>query len=302
MFKHLLVPLDGSRLAETALPAAACLAQTLNATVTLVHVIERKAPQEVHGERHLTDPVEARVYLDEVRGRAALAGLRVEQHVHTSEVSNVARSIVEHVGELAPDLIIMCSHGRGGLRGLLFGNIAQQVIALGTTPVLLVRPEAHRTATSFTCRLLLAPLDGIPAHEEGLCVGAALAKACGAALHLAMVVPTAGSLVGERAATGQFLPGATAAVLEMAQQGGEEYLGHHVAQLKASGLSVTAEVSRGDPTTAIVNLVRRVGADIIILGTHGKTGMDALWAGSVAPKLAGRTHVPLLLVPLRSQQ
>ena len=59
MFKHLLVPLDGSPLAEAALPAAAYLAQKLGASVTLLHVIEQDAPQEIHGERHLTDPDEA---------------------------------------------------------------------------------------------------------------------------------------------------------------------------------------------------------------------------------------------------
>jgi nucleotide-binding universal stress UspA family protein len=59
MFKHLLVPLDGSRLAEAALPAAACLAEQLGASITLIHIIERDASGEIHGERHLTTPDEA---------------------------------------------------------------------------------------------------------------------------------------------------------------------------------------------------------------------------------------------------
>ncbi len=55
MFKHILVPLDGSKLAEAALPAAVSLAETLHAPVTLLHVIEQDAPEEVHRDRHLTD-------------------------------------------------------------------------------------------------------------------------------------------------------------------------------------------------------------------------------------------------------
>ncbi len=63
MFKHLLVPLDGSKLAESALPVAAWLAKTLKAPITLLHVIEQDAPEEVHRDRHLTNSDEAEAYL-----------------------------------------------------------------------------------------------------------------------------------------------------------------------------------------------------------------------------------------------
>jgi nucleotide-binding universal stress UspA family protein len=297
MFKNLLIPLDGSHLAEAALPAAAYLAQKLGATVTLLHVIERAAPAEIHGERHLTTPDEARAYLDEVACRAFPAGLPVERHVHTSESTDVARSIVEHVGELKPDLIVMCTHGQGGLRDLLFGSIAQQVVALGTTPVLLIRP-ATDVSVPFACRKLLIPLDGTPAHEQGLPAAAELARACAAALHLVVVVPTLGTLSGNQKAAGRLLPMAMSAVLELAQQGTEEYLRGHIAQLQAQGLSVTAEVRRGEPTAIIVDTALRIGADLIVLGTHGKAGMDAFWSGSTAPKVSSRSRLPLLLVPV----
>ncbi len=299
MFKHLLVPLDGSRLAEAALPAAAYLAQTLDAPVTLFHVIERDAPQAIHGERHLRDPDEARAYLDEVAAHAFPSGLHVERHVHTSEVNDVARSIVAHVGELEPDLIVMCTHGWGGLRGWLFGSIAQQVIGLGKTPVLLVQPAEDGGAPAFACRRLLVPLDGDPEHEQGLPIAAGLAHACGAALHLVVVVHTLRTLPGEQALTGRLLPGATSALLDLTQQDAGRYLHQHVAQLQAVGLSVSADVRRGDPAKAIVRTARRAAADLIVLGTHGKSGMDAFWSSSVAPKVASQTYAPLLLVPVR---
>ena len=123
MFQHLLVPLDGSSLAETALPAAAHLAQVLEASVTLIHVIEKDAPKEVHKDRHLSEPEEASAYLKEVAGRAFPPETKVEWHVHVEEVKDVARSIVHHSHELEQDLIVMCTHGWGGLRDLLFGSI-----------------------------------------------------------------------------------------------------------------------------------------------------------------------------------
>ena len=298
MFKHLLVPLDGSRLAESALPAAAYLAKALEATVTLIHVIEKDPPSEVHSERHLTTPEEAQAYLSEVASQAFSPNIRVERHVHISGVSDVARSVVEHSAELAPDLVIMCTHGRSGPRDWLFGSIAQQVIALGSTPVLLVRPVDDDTPPSFTCRKLLVPLDGDVEHEQGMPAAIGLAQSLGSEMHLLMVVPTLGTLAGEDAATGKLLPGATAALLDLAELGGEEYLRHHLVRLNSAGIKTTAEVARGDPAATIVEVAHRVDADLIVLGTHGKTGTEAFWSGSVAPKISSRYHVPLLLVPL----
>jgi nucleotide-binding universal stress UspA family protein len=302
VFKHLVVPLDGSRLAEAALPAAAYLAQHLAATVTLLHIIEHDAPPAVHGEHHLTNPDEAYAYLGQVRGRFFPAGQwpagRVIEHVHLAETADVAVGIVEHEGELVPDLIVMCTHGSGGLRDVLFGSIAQQVVNRGATPVLLIRPTEAAEATPFVCRRLLAPLDGQAAHEHGLPAAAELARACEAELRLVFVVPTLGTLSGHQAATGRLLPRATNAMLELAQEHAEEYLRGHVARLQAMGVTVSAEVQRGDPSVIIVDAAHAAGADMIVLGTHGRTGLAAFWARSTAAKVSGRSDLALLLVPV----
>jgi len=299
MFKHLLVPLDGSRLAEAALPAAAALSERLGARVTLLHVIERNAPQKVHGEPHLSDAAEARAYLEEVAAQAFSPGVCVEEHVHASEVADVARSIVEHADEIATELIIMCTHGRGGLRTWLLGSIAQQVIALGTTPLLLIQPDGAAATPGFACRRLLVPLDGDPDHEQGLPVASGIAQACAADLHLLMVVPTLGRLSGERGATARLLPTATSAWLDMSEESAEEHVHQKAIELQASGLTVAAEVCRGDPAGAIVRTAQGMQVDLVVLGTHGKRGMDAFWSSSVAAQVASRLRIPLLLVPVR---
>jgi nucleotide-binding universal stress UspA family protein len=305
MFKHLLVPLDGSAMAESALPAAAYLAQTLGASTTLIHVIEADAPQEIHGDRHLSQPDEAYSYL-EVAAGAFPKGTPVECHVHTLPASDVARGIVEHVDEFAPDLIVLCTHGSGGLKGLVVGSIAQQVIALGKTPVLLIHPSPASEGGSPSVlgvgwgplRRLLVPLDGNADHEKGLSVAAGLAGACGAELHLVMAVHTSGSLTWQSAATARMLPSMTDAYLDLAQEEAVSYLRRCIASLQGAGASVTAEVQRGDPADAIVKAAGRIQADLIVLSTHARSQMDAFWSGSVTPKVAGRTSLPLLLVPV----
>lgn len=300
MFTHLLVPLDGSRLAEAALPPAARLVEIFDARVTLFHVIERNAPSEVHGQRHLRTPAGAYKYLGEIGARAFPDAVGVNSHVHTSAVGNVAESIVAHADELASDLIVMCTHGRGGLREWLFGSIAQQVVAAGTTPILLIRPTAdvEERERPFACRQILVPLDGNSDHEQSVPIAAELASACGARLHLTMAVPTRSTLSGEHAIAGVTLPGTISTLLDMAAARAELYLRRHRAVLQATGLDVTTGVARGDPASCIVSTALRANADLIVLGTHGKAGADAFWSGSVAPKVSNRTKLPLLLIPV----
>lgn len=298
MFKHLLVPLDGSHLAEAALPTAAYLAEKLGARVTLLHILEHNAPQEIHHDRHLTDAESARAYLAEVAAQAFRPEVHIERHVHEVEVTDVARSLVEHTSELiTPDMIIMCSHGPSGVREWLFGHLGDQVIALGQTPVLLVHPPEGRPAPA-EFQSLLVPLDGSREHEQALPMAVELARACSATLHLAMVIQTLGTLSGEKAATGRLLPGAMAAMLDLAEHDAEDYLRPLLAQLQSTGLTVAAEVARGDPAATIVNVATHRKMDLIVLGTHGKVGTEAFWAGSVAPRVADHTTLPLLLVPI----
>ncbi|RPI94624.1 MAG: universal stress protein [Chloroflexi bacterium] len=298
MFKHILVPLDGSKLAEAAIPAAASLAQTLNAPVTLLHIIEQEAPQEIHRDRHITRADEASAYLEEVAKRDFPAELEVGVHVHTAAVKDVAGSIVEHATrEFRLDLIVMCTHGKSEVRELLYGSIAQQVVANGITPLLLIKPEAG-VAQTFKVNQILVPLDTGPIHDDSLPVTQKLAVAYKSNVHLVTVIPTFGTMAGERAAAGSLLPATTSALLEINVENAAEDLQEHLDQLKQAGVRVTAEVARGDPATEIVNLSEKLHADMIVLTTHRKAGAAAFWARSVAPNVARRARVPILLIPL----
>jgi nucleotide-binding universal stress UspA family protein len=155
MFKKILVPLDGSHLAEAALPAALSLSEKLNAQITLLHVIEQNAPEVVHNEPHLSRPEQADAYLENLAERSFPAKIKAKWHVHNTEVKNVTDSIVEHTDEFKPDLVIMCAHGRSGIRDMLFGRIAQQVVAKGSTPVLLLQPMTAQGKTFNLCTTIV---------------------------------------------------------------------------------------------------------------------------------------------------
>ena len=301
MFTHILVPLDGSTLAEIALPAAAYLARLESARVTLLHLIERHPPDEVHHhDRHLTNAAEAAAYLDEIKQRA-FGDIAVECHVHTAEIDNVARSIVEHISELAPDLVVMCTHGQGGLRRRLFGSKAQQVIAQNKTPMLL-NPPAPEAKMDFYFTRIVVPLDGNVEHEEGLRISRDLARLCQAALHLVYVIPTVDRLKGDDLATGRLMPNTMSAILDMQQEEAAEYLGCHIVDLRETGLTVSAEVARGEVVNTILDAAKSQQADLIALGTHARIGMDAIWSGSLTPALSDRSPAPLLLVPIHPTQ
>ena len=297
MYKHLIVPLDGSRLSEAVLPLAVQLAQKLDALVTLVHVIERKAPKAVHGEPHLCDPAQAEAYLDELKHRMFPPGLRVESHVHTTAITDVARSIVDHAMEFESDLVMMSTHGRSGMRDLIFGSIAQQIVAMGV-PVLLVRPDGGAGLT-LSGRPLLVPLDGTPLREQAIEPAGALASACGAALKLLVVVPTLQTLAGVETASRFMLPATTQEMLDLMHEDAAGYLGRLISRLAEAGIKATGEVLRGAPAELIVAAARGDAADMIVMSTAGKAGMNAFWSSSVAPKISIRTHLPLLLIPTR---
>src|SRR5215210_5247888 len=98
LVKHLVVPLDGSPLAEAALPAAIAVAGRLGAHVTLLHVLERDPPATIHGETHLASTGDAEAYLERVASQFLEHGISVERHAHPNPEGDVASSIAEHSG------------------------------------------------------------------------------------------------------------------------------------------------------------------------------------------------------------
>ncbi len=296
MFKHLLVPLDGSRLAEVALPAARFFSRCFGAAVTLVHLIEKGRPRTVHDQPHLYDAGEAASYLSTVAASFP-PGVRIDSHVHEDEVEQVAASIVEHcMKELYSDLVIMCTHGEGKARRFVQSSIAQQVIAAGNVPVLAVHANSSSSA-EFACTKILVPLDGSPEHGDVIGFVKEFASCCGASVRLIFVVPTYGTIAGKWAQVGRLLPVATSHVLDIEAEDAASFLETKAGEFRNAGIGVETAVLRGDPGSAIAQDSLQSQAALVVMATHGKSGMSALWEGSVASRVFAEGTVPLLLVP-----
>lgn len=294
MFQHFLIPLDGSQLAESILPAAQTLARACHARVTLLHVVEPAAPTTVHGQAHLLNAAQAELYLKERATELSSQGIAADWHVDRAE-RGVVQAIFAHGLELHADLILLTDHGASGLRGRLLGSIPQQVLQRGEIPVLLVRAEALQHH-EFRCERILAPLDSSALYEAALTAAGEIARVSGASLHLIVVVPTVDALSPERAATGTILPSSTRAVLDLAEAGARQYLDEKINALRARKLDATGYVARGDVATKILDCAKTTRADLIVMATHGRAGLDAFWSGSIAPRVVKRATIPILLL------
>jgi nucleotide-binding universal stress UspA family protein len=327
MFTRILVPLDGSQLAEAVLPVACYLGERLGATLVLFHVIERGGAETIHGQHHLAQAGEARAYLGQLATQLTDRGLTVEQDLHEPAEGDVARSIIEHTQDLKADLVLLCAHGHGGLRDVFIGNIAQQVLQKGRTPVFFLRPgeagdrlapgrdqreppqparvdvragveaaQPQKDAPRYQCRRILLPLDITSKHGTGLPVTAQLARACGAAVHVMTVVPMADSLPPGEAAIASVLPNASTVVRDLEARNAREHLQGVVRELAAQELAATGSVLRGDTQALILATASQQVVDLIVLATHARGKFTAFLEGSVAPRVLAQATTPVLLV------
>jgi len=303
MFTHLLVPLDGSALAESALPAASFFGERCGASVTLIHVVEDNPPTAIHGEHHLKSRTEAEEYLRDAASRYFDRKLKVDCHVHTMVEAGVAQAITHHQAEFDHDLIVMCTHGRTGANNLVFGSIAQKIAALGTVPVLIVRPDRSNVpAPAFAVTPMLVPLDGSQEHDPGLAAAEELARRVNGEIHLLLVVPTLATIPGQWEDSTKILPTSTGRMLEMAAEEAASYLEAQRLAVATLGIPVSTELDRGEPAKVIAECAERQNSQLVVFATHGRAGMEAIWEGSVASRALSRVTVPVLLIPLAKQE
>src|SRR5215831_14319786 len=182
MMRHILIPLDGSDLAERAIPVAARIAKATEVSeISLVRIV--RAPAEF--ETSATDAAvwapaadedekrKANDYLHEVAQRAELAGLSVTERIYAGPPS---ATLVMAANSLGVDLIVMTSRGRSGITRWLLGSVAEGVSRESQTPTLIVRAEKAEDEITLGGAALV-PVDGSPLAETAIEPAARLAAA-----------------------------------------------------------------------------------------------------------------------------
>jgi nucleotide-binding universal stress UspA family protein len=297
MFQRLLVPLDGSRLAECVLPVVQRSAHLFHCRITLLHVLEKKAPSSIHGDRHLRDLEEAEKYLEKLAERLKAEGLKVDSHTHEVPQGDVPRCIAEHAQELEQDLIVLCTHGMGGMRRLVFGSNAEQVLTHGATPVMLIQPSDQGIACPFGPERILVLVEDAAAARPALRISEDVAALAHARLHLLVVVPTFASMSAELAASGRLSPRTTRHILDLTAEESVLFLQREVERLTALNIPVNGRVGRGAAAAVLVEVAREVDADLMVIAAGGLAGLGAFWADAITHKIISAYPCTLLLIP-----
>ncbi len=151
MFKHILVPLDGSGFAEAALPYALEMAAQFDSDITLLRVVMPPrmgegalSPESANHMIRMRDDLykESIDYLQQQKGSLRQQNYRV--HYLVAESEDVAAEIISAVRGGNIDTVVMCTHGRGGISRWIFGSVATRVLQSAQVPVLVIRPSGGR--------------------------------------------------------------------------------------------------------------------------------------------------------------
>jgi nucleotide-binding universal stress UspA family protein len=298
MFKKLLVPLDGSSLAEEAIGCAAAIARASGASVDLVLVHQpfpfvafNETPWNAASVQH--ESVYLASVADELRTGA---GVTVTQAVVQGET---APGIVAHAAETGADLIVMTSHGRTGLSRAWIGSIAGETIRRSTVPVLVLRPvktATDRRAAHQPFKSVLVTLDGSELALEIVAAAASLARCNSAKLILLRIVqpvPLVSMDVGMPYVSPAPIPddAATERIVDEAKQD----LADVARGIGVHGLDVeTHVVVDAHVAGGIIDFARAHGGGAIAMSTQGR-GAARVVFGSVADKVLRASGLPVML-------
>ncbi len=287
--ERILVPLDGSDLAEQALGIAREVGAAAGAGVVLVRVVP-PIPVLAPGQRPEIEAqlqAEAGAYLEKIAGQLRGLGLDVEPVVVRE--ADVSGALLEQARLKGADLIVMSTHGHSGLGRWIYGSVTEGVLARSPVPVIAVRASQRPRPFSPATKppRILVPLDGSEFGEAAVPVAAELARLLNGSLILTEVVWLE---VPEVA-------GAVRVTVEQQINDAMVYLERLAATLRSQGVKATSELEVGFTIVdRLLEVARRVDADLIAMSTHGRTGLVELLFGSVTLGLLRRSELPILVV------
>ena len=295
MYTRMLIPLDGSKVAEQVLPYARCLAKTLGVPVEFLQVVDPES------HTLLANPAQGR-YVDTIladrveSGKNYLAGIaRSFQGAHVNclvEKGKAEEVVIEKAAMDKNTLIVMATHGRSGIQRWLLGSVADNILHGAANHVLLVRAsDQGKTDGEAVLKTVVVPLDGSPLAERVLPDVAELAKK----IKLAVVLVRAYAL--PPSVSGDDFGFYSADLLDQLESEAKDYLEGKVKDLKTKGLEdVSSVVHIGYGAEEIITLARNTPDNFIAMCTHGRSGVKRWVFGSVAERVVRHSGDPVLII------
>jgi nucleotide-binding universal stress UspA family protein len=297
MIRRILVPLDGSALAESILSYVQGVAGLTGASLTLLQVIEppleavsRRAAEAAAPGTTAAAEAAARRYLAGVAARLARAGVEA---CAAAMVGPAAETIIQ--AGRAFDLIAMGTHGRSGVGRWVHGSVADKVLRGATAPVLLVRARADGPVADSHPRRILVPLDGADLAERALPLATLVARRAGAEVELVQSIFWAGMMIGDYPYGYGSLAGRDDLV-EEARAAAADYLNQVRGLLASQGVAARTAVRLEPAADAILTAAAERSVDLIVMSTHGRGGLGRWALGSVAERVLQGASAPVLLV------
>lgn len=299
MFERILVPLDGSPVAQAILPYVMSVAKGFHSRVILFHVAETALDQEDPEQKTYADETIERIrplaenYLAGVADEFRRQGVDVETRVVGGRA---AAKILEYAEQENVDLIALSTHGRSGLARWVMGSRVDKILRACEQPVLLVRPRDESGGGEATARLskIIVPLDGSKAAETVLPFAEELARALGLELILVQVIGVETTVQFGLTAPDSWQVAAD--ILQRLDVVASGYLTGLAKQLKNKGLAVQWEVFRGAAGSRIVEFARETSDSLVAMSTHGRSGFRRWVMGSVTDDVVRHTGEPVLVI------
>ena len=298
MISHILVPLDGSALAECVLPHVLAIAPSVNTHVTLLHVLE---PPHAKGDEQTIDPLEwhlkkreAGVYLDVIARRLRETDIRVENVILEGLPADC---VIDFANNNDVTLIILSTHGRSGLSGWNVSSVVQKIILRSFKSTLLVRAYTppNREHTAIRYNRLFVGLDCSTRAEYILPIAVKLAQSHKAKLILGMVVPKPKML--SRFPLSDEDAQLVAHIVERNHHTASQYFQGLQKQLSLQGVETQIQLIASDNVTAALHdMVEQQDADLVMLVAHGHSGGGRWPYGSMATSFIAYGTTSLMIL------
>jgi nucleotide-binding universal stress UspA family protein len=279
----MLVPLDGSELAERAIAYAKSLAKAKDSEIILFTV-------SVASAGHLDRPMKAYLELNakELQSQGIKASIAISY-------GNMADEIIKFADKNKIDLIIISTHGHSGIKRWVLGSVALKVLHGTCTPVLLIKSRAHKIS-EVEFKKILIPVDGSPFSEASIPYAKELAKGTsGEIILLRVSEPPVLSADRSPAIKPGWEEYRNILMAEIQRQA-EEYLKGIKANIEKSDIKVRSQAILGKAAEGILQVAKKENINLIAMTTHGRTGVSRWVYGSVASKIVEESLQPVMLI------